>query len=42
MLKNFQKLIKNLTEFENYIENVINNEQKNDQEIGRMLNKCMG
>lgn len=42
MLKNMQKLIDNLGECEEYIQSVVDNKQVGDQQVGEMLNKCMG
>lgn len=41
MLKNFDKLIENLTDCENYISSVMEGKQQNNQEIGQMINECM-
>ena len=42
MLKNMSKLIENLGDCENYIQDVIDNKQTGDPEVGRLINKCMG
>ena len=42
MLKNFKRLIENLKECENYIQDLINGKEVNDPQIGRELNKCLG
>jgi len=42
MLHNLQKLIQNLADCEEYIQNVIDKKFVGDPEVGRMMNKCMG
>ena len=42
MLKNLSKLIENLNDVENYIQDVIDKKQVGNPEIGRLINKCMG
>ena len=42
MHKNLSKLVENLQDCEEYIQNAINSPQQSDPEIGRMLNRCMG
>jgi len=42
MLKNLSKLIENLDECENYIQDVIDKKLIGDPEVGRLINKCMG
>jgi hypothetical protein len=42
MIKNLTKLIENLDDCEEYIQNVVEKKEVGDPDIGRMLNKCMG
>ena len=41
MIRNFDELIYNLKECENYIDNVLADKEKGDPEVGRQLNTCM-
>jgi len=42
MLNNFRQLIDNLDECEKYIKDVVDGKAKNDPNIGRQINKCLG
>ena len=42
MHKNLSKLVENLQDCEEYIQNAVSSPQQGDPEIGRLLNKCMG
>lgn len=42
MLNNFRQLIDNLDECEKYIQDVVDGKAKNDPNIGRQINKCLG
>ena len=42
MAKNFQEVIENLTECENYIQKVLDNKTEGDSELGRTLEDCLG
>lgn len=41
MLQNFSRLIDNLTECEEYIDNVLTGKQAKDANIARIINKCL-
>ena len=41
MLQNFTRLIENLTECEEYIDNVLSDKQAKDANIARIINKCL-
>lgn len=42
MLANLSKLIDNLQDCEEYIQDVLNKREVADPEIGRLINKCLG
>ena len=42
MSKNFQEVIENLSECENYIEDVLDGKIEGDSELGRTLEDCLG
>ena len=42
MLNNFRQLIGNLDECEKYVQDVVDGKAKNDPNIGRKINKCLG
>lgn len=42
MLRNFQEVIDNLTDAENYISDVVSDKKKGNSELGRMLDETMG
>lgn len=42
MLQNLSKLIDNLQDCEDYIQDVLNKKEVADPEIGRLINKCLG
>ena len=42
MSKNFQEVVENLNECENYIQEVLDGKQEGDSELGRTLEDCLG
>lgn len=42
MLKNFEEVIDNLKECEEYIQEVIDGKRPGDSELGRMMDDCLG
>ena len=42
MSKNFQEVIENLSECENYIQDVLDGKTEGDSELGRTLEDCLG
>jgi hypothetical protein len=42
LLRNLAKLIENLDDVENYIQQVLDKKLPGEPEIGRLINKCMG
>jgi hypothetical protein len=42
MLKNFEEVVDNLQECEDYIQDVIDGKMAADSDMGRMMNDCLG
>ena len=42
MLKNFEEVVDNLQECEDYIQDVIDGKMPGDSELGRMMDECLG